>query len=115
MQIEILSNPNCPPCDQTVFSELGPVRPIRAIRADVGGRDARCEITGVEPGPRWVKAHAVKIADSGEGTAFLITGGSWGIRLKPEAHAAGGWDLSDRAQWGEPYKIYGSVDDIFFE
>ena len=106
MQIQIPNNPNCLSHDQIVFSELGPARPIRAILA---------EVAGVEPGPRWTQAYAVKIADSGEGTAFLITGGSWGIRLRPEAHAAGGWDLSDRTQWGEPYKIYGSADDIFFE
>ena len=113
MQIEVSDNPNCGPTEQFVYNELGPVRPVRAIVAEERGKEVRLDVTGVAPGGAWVHAQAVKIADSGDGIAFLIFGGPWGIRLKPEWHKAD-WDLSDPRQWGEPFKIYGSEADIIY-
>ena len=115
IEIRIDPNPNCGWSGQVVFSDLDAPRRISAIRADAGGGDELCDIVGVETGGAWAPARALKVADSGEGTAVLIYGGPWGIRLRPRRCAAEPWDLADRRQWGEPYKVYGSSDDIVWE
>ncbi len=113
MQIEVEDSANCGGTGQFVYRELGPIRPVRAIRAEERGREITLEVTGVAKGGGWVQARGVKIADSGAGFAFLIFGGEWGIRLKPEGYAAG-WDFTDPKQWGEPFKIYGEEKDIIY-
>lgn len=113
MRIVVEDNPNCGGTDEFEYKELGKVRPIRAIRAMDRGNELLLEVSGVGKNGVWEPARCMKVADSGAGFAFLIFGGSWGIRLKPEWHKAP-WDLSDPKQWGEPFKIYGSEDDIFY-
>ena len=71
-------------------------------------------MTGVDDGGRWVQAMAVKIADSSDGIAYLIHGGAWGIRLRPEKSRQEPWDLANKNQWGEPFKIYGKKEDILY-
>ena len=114
MQIEVNENPNCQPSQQFVFSELGPVRPVEAIKTIDRGVELRCDVVGVDGGGKFIQAYAVKIADSGAGYAYLIFGGSWGIRLKSERDGAEPWDLSNSRQWGEPFKIYGEEEDIIY-
>ena len=123
MQIELPDNPNCGGSEQMVYRELGPVRPIKAIVVEERGKEILCDIVGVEMArpPKsaadaiFIEAKVVKIADSGAGYAFLIFGGRWGIRIRPQAHAGEAWELSNKHQWGEPYKIYGSEADIVYE
>jgi len=114
MRIEVEENPNCGGTDEFQYRELGNVRPIKAIRALEREKTVVLEVVGVAKGGAWEDARCVKVADSGAGFAFLIFGGPWGLRLKPEWHKAP-WDLSDPKQWGEPFKIYGSEDDIIYE
>lgn len=126
MRIEVEENPNCGGTDEFQYRELGEVRPIKAIRAlesaitasadpsfGERGKTVVLEVVGVAKDGAWEDARCVKVADSGAGFAFLIFGGSWGLRLKPEWHKAS-WDLSDPKQWGEPFKIYGSEEDIIY-
>ena len=113
MQIEVEASPNGPGSEQFVFNELGKPRRVRAIIAEVRGKEAVCEVTGVGRGGAWTPAMAVKVNDSSEGHAFLIYGGEWGLRLKLQGARA--WDLSDKEQWGEPFKVYGSEEDIIYE
>ena len=115
MQIEVEDNPNCHGSEQFVFNELGKERNVTAIRVEKDGREALCDVTAVDRGGVWVKARCVKVADSSDGHAFLIHGGSWGIRLKPQVSGNGAWDLKAADQWGEPFKVYGSEDDIIYE
>ena len=114
MQIEVEESPNGAASEQFVFKELGKPRAVRAIRAEVKGKETVCEVTGVEPGPRWTQTYGIKVADSSEGHAFLIYGGAWGIRLRPENSVQRSWDFSSGDQWGEPFKVYGSEDDIIY-
>lgn len=114
MQIEIEENPNCSGSPQFVFKELEKPEPVRGILVGEEGKETSCDVVGVEEGGRWTQATAVKIADSGDGTAWLITGGAWGIRLRHEKDAVGTWSLDDRRQWGEPFKVYGKREDILY-
>lgn len=113
MRIEVEDSENCGGTEQFVYRELGPVRSVKAILAEDHGKEVALEVTGVSRGGGWTSARCVKIADSGAGFAFLIFGGEWGIRLKPEWHKAD-WDLADPRQWGEPFKIYGEEKDIVY-
>jgi hypothetical protein len=113
MHLAIPPNPNCEGSEELVFRELEPPRRIAGIRVLEGGREVDCDVTGVGEGGAFTAAHAVKIADSGAGVAFLIYGGAWGIRLRRAAGAAP-WALDAAGQWGEPFKIYGEAEDIRF-
>lgn len=115
IQIEVEANPNCEGIDQFVRNELGPSLPIAGIRAEVRGQEAICDVVGVEEGGKWVKAHVQKVADSSDGFAFLIQGGAWGIRIRPQAFQHENWDLQNKNQWGEPFKLYGSEEDIIYD
>lgn len=113
MRLEVHDNPNCAGIGEAVFVETGSPRLIKGIRAAVGRADAVCAVAGVGEGGAFGPAYACKVEDSGEGTAFLIFGGAWGIRIKPwDPDEA--WDLSNPRQWGEAYKVYGSEEDIFY-
>jgi len=114
MDILIEENPNCPATDHVVFNELESSRKIKGIIAGGPEGDITCDVTGVDSDGRFIPAHARKINDSGEGVAYLIYGGAWGIRIRPAAHAQEPWNLNNTHQWGEPYKVYGSANDILF-
>ena len=113
MDIEIPENPNCEPSSQYVFQELEVPAPIRGLRISERGKDVDCDVAGVDADGRFIQAYARKIADSGAGFAYIVYGGSWGIRIRPAAAAAEPWSLENPRQWGEPFKIYG-YDDILW-
>ena len=115
MTVNVPENPNCAASGEIVFDDLDAARPIVAIMAAPVREDEICDVVGVGPGGRWTVAFACKVADSGEGTAWLISGGEWGIRLRRRALAHEPWDLKNPRQWGESHKLYGSVSDIVFE
>ena len=114
MDVYIETNLNCAGSEQFVFHPLGPARVIRGIRVNRSGQDVDCDVTGVETGGQFVPAYARKIADSGAGYAYLIYGAQWGIRLRPAAFGSEVWDLANKRQWGEPFKIYGEESDILY-
>ena len=113
MDITVVENPNCPEIDQFHFNEIGEARVIKGIRIEQGGRELFCEVVSVEKDGRFGTARAVKVTDSGAGFAYLIFGGEWGIRLRPETHAGEAWDLANRHQWGEPFKLYEGEAVVF--
>lgn len=113
MQIEIEDNPNCPGSDQMVYQEIGPDRPVRAILVTLHGRDVACDVTAVRKTGAFAPAFACKINDSSDGVAYLIHGGEWGIRIRPPQFSAEAWDLGNKNQWGEPYKIYSEKDIVW--
>jgi hypothetical protein len=115
MQIEVEPNPNCQGSEQYIFNEIEETRPIRGIRVEDRGREVVCDVTGVSTGGGWVQAYATKINDSGNGTAYLITGGEWGIRIKPSHLTGEPWSLTNERQWGEPFKVYGEAEDIIYQ
>lgn len=114
MQIQVQANPNCEGSEQFVFTEIEPPRVLRGLKTMDRGQEIICEVVGVEAGGGFTDAHVVKITDSGEGFAYLIYGGDWGIRIRPSSHANEAWSLQNARQWGESFKIYGSEEDIIF-
>ncbi len=114
MEIEIETNPNCEGMDYHVFMEAGPWRHVSRMRVERNGKEMVCAVQGVEPGGKFVPAKACAVADSGGGSCFLIYGGKWGLRFKPEDYGHEAWDLGNAHQWGEPYKYYGDEEDLIY-
>ena len=96
------------------FKELGPPRRLLQIRLhDRKDEGEWCEVTGwtSEAEAQTCPAYAVPIEDSGAGMAYLVYGGNCGIRFKPtEIHEE--WDLHSTHQWGEPYLVLASAQDL---
>ena len=115
MNIEVEGSPNGDFHEQLVFKELGKPRKVRSIRALRGDHEVSCDIVGVDRGGRWMPAYGVKVMDSSEGHAFLIYGGPWGLRFRPDEFSKQLWSFDDPNQWGEPLKVYGSEEDIVYE
>lgn len=122
LYLEILPNPNCDAAEGMLYQALEPPRTIRQVRISRQGREQWCWVTGVEPpvpaeraSPRWGPAQVQKITDSGAGIAFCIYGGQWGLRFQLAGSGPPAWSLQDPAQWGEPYKIYGALEDLLLE
>ncbi len=112
--IEVPANPNCAGCEQMAFNEIGAdIRPLRGIVVSTASGDALCEAASVGSDGSFTPAKVRKIDDSGEGPAYLIFGGDWGVRFR-RADAPSPWSLSDKSQWGEPYKVYGISPDVIF-
>lgn len=115
IEIEVEPNPNCAGTDYQVFQEMGPAKRVKKMCLTIGGQETWYEITGLEAGGGPCPAYAQKVADSGGGVSFLIYGGRWGIRFRPEGCSEDPWDLANPSQWGEPFKFYGAEEDILYE
>lgn len=103
MYLIVEENPNSAP-EERVFAESGAERAVRQVLLDhPGGGTGWCDVTGVEDDGRYVEARARLVDDSAAGTAWLVTGGAWGLRLRPSG--GGAWSLTDTSQWGVPFLV----------
>ena len=114
MELFIEDNPNCEEAGHVVFNETGPSQTISGIITGSANGDVECDVVGVGEGGQIIPAFAQPINDSGEGLAYLIYGGVWGIRLRYKDQADQPWDLNNDNQWGEPFKIYERKEDILY-
>ncbi len=116
MYLEIETNPNFEGSYFLRFSEMGPPRAISHVKSyERSPLGEWCAITGWsdEEDDPICPAFAQKVEDSGAGMAYLIFGGNWGLRLKPEENT-GEWNLYDDSQWGEGYLLIGEERDLRF-
>jgi len=116
MYFEVEENPNYNGSVSMRFKTLGPERKIHQVR--ISDRDANgqlCSITGWcdDPDHPGCPAYAQPVEESGQGIAYLIYGGNWGIRLKPVSLNEE-WDLSSPNQWGEAFLLIGDPRAIVF-
>jgi len=103
MYLIVDDNPNCGG-EERVFAESGEKRPVQKVQVDSpDGIPVWCEVTGVEEGGVFVPAVATRVEDSSDGTAWLIYGGLWGIRLRMTPSSP--WSLNDKTQWGRPFLV----------
>jgi hypothetical protein len=94
--IQIDENPNCDAMDGLVFQPKAPPREVKRVRVARDGAAIWCEVSGLDEGGEPCAAMASPIDDSGDGSCYLITGGSWGLRLR-----------GDSGEFGEPYIVLG--------
>ena len=113
--LEIPTNPNCAAVDTRVFHDLEPARAVSRVRLEpqTGASAEWCDVTGWTAVGAPCPAVIRKVDDSGEGVAFLLSGGDGGLRLRPSIEPAP-WDLGNARQWGEPFLILPDTRDIQF-
>jgi hypothetical protein len=103
MYLLVEENPNCA-ADERMFADAGTDRPVLQAQVDSPrGNTGWCDVAAVDEGGRFGVARARQVEDSAAGTAWLVTGGAWGLRLRPAG--AGAWSLTDSAQWGVPFLV----------
>ena len=86
MYVEVESNPNCGNSVFLRFRELGPARPVGQVRVyDRVSTGEWCWVTGWQDDASAPPCPAVAqpVEDSGAGVVYLVSGGKWGLRLKP--------------------------------
>ncbi len=109
--IEVEANPNCGDYPQMPYSELEPAKDVIRVSIEDKGEVKECFVSGVEEGGAFSTARVQKVNDSGAGTAYLVYGGLWGVRLQQEDPTLHPWDFNNHDQWGEPYLLL-NEDDI---
>ncbi|OVE76306.1 hypothetical protein BVX98_06265 [bacterium F11] len=114
MFLVIEENENCESAER-VFPISGKKKPVRQVQVETPeGKLAWCEVVGVEDSNTFLEAHAIEVEDSGAGMAWLVFGGSWGLRFRRQGESKD-WSLADSSQWGEAFKVLdGSGEDIRF-
>ncbi len=117
MILEIESNLNFDGSYFIRFKEIGPPRRVTHLKSyERCSRGEWCVITGWcdDPDQPLCPVYAQRVEDSGSGSAFIVYGGNWGLRLKPENEIKD-WDLYDPGQWGEGYLSLGDERDLRYE
>lgn len=116
MYVEVDPNPNCENSVFVRFRELGPARPVSQVRVyDRVSSGEWCRVTGwrEDPSAPVCPAMAQPVEDSGAGAVYLVSGGNWGLRLKP-LDADEEWSLASARQWGEAYLLLADQRDVRF-
>jgi len=116
MYVEVDSNPNCDNSVFIRFRELGEARPVAQVRVyDRVSTGEWCQVTGwqEDPSAPLCPTLARPVEDSGAGVVYLVTGGNWGIRLKP-CDLDEDWSLESSRQWGEAYLLLADQRDVRF-
>jgi hypothetical protein len=111
--IDVEEGENCPYSMQLVFSALDGSRDVRQVRlyheSDLGALYDVVAWDNADNAPSAALGAAVE--DSGEGRAYLIHGGSGGLRFRPASSGAA-WDLAEVDQWGRSHLLLSNLGDI---
>ena len=114
VSVEVEDNENCYGLPMRTYEALGRPSMVSQVKiAGPGGPEELHWVTGWQsdgdgtPCP----AYYVPVSDSGEGAAYLLYGGDWGVRFRP-LDGDEEWSLESPEQWGEPYLLLGELADI---
>lgn len=94
--ILIEDNPNCTSLDGLVFQPKAPSRQVKRVRVARDGPPIWCDVVALNEGWATEAAIGSPIDDSGDGACYLISGGTWGLKLTAET-----------GEFGEPYLLLG--------
>jgi len=114
MLLLIDANDNCAEGGSWRFNDLEPPRVVSRVRLyDTAPAGEWFDVVGWRDDPVRPVCEAMmrKIDDSGSGIAYLITGGEWGVRLKPAGDPSE-WSVLNDRQRGAPYLIAPSINDV---
>lgn len=114
MIVEVESNENCEQGVFARFKETGAPRPAAKVRIyDRRPEGEWCWVTGWSDDPRrpCCPAYAQRVEDSGAGSAVIVYGGIYGLRLRPVGSEQP-WSLTADDQWGEPYLSLADERDV---
>jgi hypothetical protein len=114
--VEVEPNDNCPMSANQVYKNITEPQPVAAVRLFEGDPEGRLfDVTGWSSadGGSAVEARAVKVEDSSAGSAWLVYGGDWGLRLRP-TESLEDWSIEDADQYGETHLVLSDEGDIMF-
>jgi hypothetical protein len=112
--VEVEPNDNTPMMAQQVYKNLSLPFRVSQVRIYEGEPEGTLhDIVGWSSvdGGSATDAFAVQIDDSSEGTAYLVYGGDWGVRLRP-AGSDGDWRIDDASQFGETHLVLAAREDL---
>ena len=114
ISLEVEDNDNCYGLPMRTYETLG--RPVVVTQVRVAGPVGPEDVHWVtgwqsEGDGTPCPAFYVPVSDSGEGAAYLLYGGDWGVRFKP-LDSDEEWSAETPGQWGEPYLLLGDPSDI---
>ena len=113
-RVDVEPNDNTPMMAQQVYKNLGVPFPVSHVRLYEGEPDGKlCAIAGWSSKDNGspTLAYAVQIEDSSAGSAYLVYGGDYGVRLKL-AESDEAWGTASMDQWGETHLVLSSSDDL---
>ena len=114
ISVEVEDNDNCPGLPMLTYQTLSqPIRVVQVRIASPHGPEELHWVTGWQSDDEGspCPAHYVRVSDSGAGSAFLLYGGDWGIRMRPVSQDEE-WSTESPNQWGEPWLLLGEISDI---
>ena len=112
--VEVEPNDNTPMMAMQVYKNIGQPFRVAKVRLFEGEPEGKlCAVSGWSSAGEGsaVDAYAVRIEDSSEGSAYLVYGGDWGIRLR-DAGDVEPWSIEAASQWGETHLVLASIEDI---
>ena len=105
--VEVEENPNAPYLPTQVFEVRDQTKQATCLRVEsVSGGDGPHEVVGwcSDDGGSPCDVNYTEVSDSGSAASILVTGGDYGIRMRP-VKSSGKWSLRDHAQIGEQYML----------
>ena len=115
--LEIDENDNSEYMPMQVFEALADPVPVSRVRLFEPGREHGVyEVTGwsSEGDGSPCPAMYAPVSDSGQAEAYLVFGGDWGVRFRPDGSPAD-WDTANGEQWGEPFLALTDRADILLD
>lgn len=113
--IEIEENQNCESVDMRIFRESDKAQAVSHLRLEKDMKPAQWyEVIGWTSANSPMDAVVQKVDDSGDGIALLVHGGDCGLRLREEANEDE-WSLDNLNQWGLPFYLTTSSEDIRYK
>ena len=115
--LEVEENDNCEYMPLQVYEAKADPVPVYRVRLFQPDRPHGVyEVTGwtSEESGMPCLAMYVPVSDSGQAEVHLVSGGDWGVRLKP-VDIDEEWDISSANQWGEPYLMLTDKSDILLD
>ena len=112
--VDVEANDNTPMMAQQVYKNIGLPFRVAQVRLYEGEPEGVLhDVVGwsSKGGGSVTDAYAVHIDDSSEGSAYLIYGGDWGVRLRP-AGSDDPWSIDAPDQFGETHLVLAEADDV---
>jgi hypothetical protein len=104
MYLMVEDSDNCQGAER-MFAHLGDPKPVREVHISSPAGHARWwSVTGVDENGAFIPAFGIRVDDSAAGTAWLVGGGTWGLRFRALDDNAP-WSLADKNQWGAPFLV----------
>ncbi len=113
-QVQVEPNANTPMSAQQVYKNLNQPFRVAAVRIFEGEPAGKLyAVTGwsSDAGGSACAVYGVRVEDSSAGSAYVVFGGDWGVRLRP-VESTQPWSADDPGQFGETHLVLADSEDL---